>query len=96
VLAGARQLDRFRWVVRFSLPTIIITGLIMAGAYRALPLDWWLGWPGALIPFKVLLIIALVVVFIMCPLFRQCSPVKGVCNIDDLYDGKPPTDFPSR
>jgi len=26
----------------------------------------------------------LVVVFIACPLFRQCSPVRGVCNIDDL------------
>ncbi len=84
VLAGARQLDRFRWVVRFALPTIIVTGLVMADAYRALPLQWWLHFPGVLIPLKVLLIVALVVVFIMCPLFRQCSPVQGVCNIDDL------------
>lgn len=84
VLAGARQLDRFRWVVRFSLPTIIITGLVMAGFYTVLPLEWWLTFPGVLIPVKVLAIIALVVVFITCPLFRQCSPVEGVCNIDDL------------
>jgi putative copper resistance protein D len=91
VLAGARQLDRFRWVVRFALPTIIVTGLVMADAYRALPLQWWLHLPGLLIPFKVLLIIALVAVFIACPLFRQCSPVQGVCNIDDLVPdaGKP-------
>lgn len=87
VLAGAHQLDRFRWVVRFALPTIIITGLIMAGAYRALPRDWWLAFPGLLIPLKVLTIVALVVVFITCPLFRQCSPVQGVCNIDDLGTG---------
>lgn len=84
VLAGARQLDRFRWVVRFCLPTIIITGLMMAGAYRALPASWWLSFPGVLIPLKVLAIVALVVVFITCPLFRHCSPVQGVCDIEDL------------
>ncbi len=86
VLAGARQLDRFRWVVRFSLPTIIITGLVMAGVYTALPIGWWLTFPGVLIPIKVLAIVALVVVFITCPLFRQCSPVQGICNIDDLAE----------
>lgn len=86
VIAGAHQLDRFRWVVRFSLPTIIVTGLIMAGAFTALPLEWWFTFPGILIPIKVLAIVALVVVFITCPLFRHCSPVQGVCNIEDLGD----------
>lgn len=38
MLTGARQLDRFRWVVRFALPTIIITGLIMAWNYSVMPL----------------------------------------------------------
>lgn len=84
VLAGARQLDRFRWVVRVALPTVILTGLFMAGAYRALPLSWWMTFPGVLIPLKVLAIVALVVVFITCPLFRHCSPVQGVCDLDDL------------
>lgn len=84
VLAGARQLDRFRWVVRVALPTIIGTGLAMADVYRGLPGSWWLHYPGALILVKIGVIIALVVVFIACPLFRQCSPVRGVCNIDDL------------
>lgn len=87
VLAGARQLDRFRWVVRFALPTIIVTGLLMAGAFSSLPLSWWTSFPGILIPLKVLAIIALIVVFITCPLFRHCSPVQGVCNIDDLSGG---------
>lgn len=84
VLAGARQLDRFRWVVRFVLPTIIVTGLLMAWNYETAPLDWWLSFPGILIPLKVLAIVALVVVFITCPLFRHCSPVQGVCDIEDL------------
>lgn len=84
VLTGARQLDRFRWVVRFALPTIIITGLIMAWNYSIMPLVFWLSFPGMLIPLKVVAIIALVVVFITCPLFRHCSPVQGVCNTDDL------------
>ncbi len=84
VLAGARQLDRFRWVVRCCLPTIILTGLVMAGAYRVLPLSWWTSFPGVLIPLKVLAIVALVVVFITCPLFRHCSPVQGVCDLEDL------------
>lgn len=88
VLAGARQLDRFRWVVRFALPTIIVTGLVMAGVYTVLPMEWWLTFPGVLIPLKLLAIVALVVVFITCPLFRQCSPVQGVCNIDDLENSQ--------
>jgi len=87
VLTGARQLDRFRWVVRLALPTIIGTGLAMANVYRELPRSWWLHYPGVLIPLKVGVIVALVVVFITCPLFRQCSPVRGVCNIDDLRSG---------
>lgn len=86
VLAGANQLDRFRWVVRFALPTIIVTGVWMAWGYRGVPVDWWLSFPGVLIPLKVLAIVALVVVFITCPLFRHCSPVQGVCNIDDLQE----------
>lgn len=84
VVAGAHQLDRFRWVVRFALPTIIVTGLIMANAYRLLPLSWWTEMPGILLPGKVLAIVALVVVFITCPLFRHCSPVQGVCDLEDL------------
>ena len=55
VLAGARQLDRFRWVVRFALPTIIVTGLVMAGVYTVMPIDWWVTFPGILIPMKVLM-----------------------------------------
>lgn len=90
VLAEANQLDRFRWVVRFALPTIIVTGVVMAWGYTVMPAQWWLAVPGILIPLKVLAIVALVVVFITCPLFRHCSPVQGVCNIDDLEEQNSP------
>lgn len=86
VVAGARQLQRFRWVARFSLPTIIVTGLIQAGVYRSAALEWWLSFPGVLIPTKVGLIVILVVIFITCPLYRQCSPVIGVCRVEDLEE----------
>ncbi len=83
VVAGARQLERFRLVVRFALPTLILTGLLMAFSYR-IPFEAWGVFPFSLIPLKLGLILALVVIFITCPLYRQCSPVKGVCNLDDL------------
>lgn len=83
VVAGARQLERFRWVVRFSLPTVLLTGLGMALTYR-LPLPAFLAFPFALIPLKLFLLLGLVAIFITCPLYRQCSPVKGVCRLEDL------------
>ncbi len=86
VVAGARQLERFRWVVRTSLPTIIITGLWMALRYGGFLSPFWRDGIGLLVPLKLGLIGALVVIFITCPLYRACSPVRGVCNLDDLGD----------
>ncbi len=84
VVAGARQLERFRWVVRVALPTVILTGVWMALRYGGLTSSFWLGGLGLLVPLKLVLILALVVIFITCPLYRACSPVRGVCNLDDL------------
>lgn len=84
VVGGARHLQRFRWVVRFALPTVVLTGLIQADVYRELEASWWIGFPGVLIPVKLALIVVLIVIFITCPLYRQCSPVTGVCRIDDI------------
>lgn len=84
VVAGARQLERFRWVVRTSLPTIILTGLWMALRYGGFASPFWRDGIGLLIPLKLGFIAALVVIFITCPLYRACSPVRGVCNLDDL------------
>lgn len=88
VVAGARQLERFRWVVRTSLPTIIVTGVWMALRYGGVTSPFWLSGIGLLVPLKLLLIVALVVIFITCPLYRACSPVRGVCNLDDLGGGE--------
>lgn len=87
VVAGARQLERFRWVVRTALPTIIVTGVWLASRYGGIDSPFWRGGVGLLVPFKLLLIVALIVIFITCPLYRACSPVRGVCNLDDLAGG---------
>lgn len=83
VVAGARQLERFRLTVRLALPTLLLTGLLMAFGYR-IPLEAWGFFPFSLIALKLGLILALVAIFITCPLYRQCSPVRGVCSLDDL------------
>lgn len=84
VVAGARQLERFRWVVRCALPTVIVTGVWMALRYGGVGSAFWLNGLGLLVPAKLVLILVLVVIFITCPLYRACSPVRGVCNVDDL------------
>lgn len=84
VVMGARQLERFRWAVRVSLPTIIVTGVWMALRYAGVLSPFWRDGIGLLVPLKLLLIVALIVIFITCPLYRACSPVRGVCNLDDI------------
>ena len=84
VVAAARQLERFRWVVRTSLPTIVLTGLWMALRYGGVLSPFWRDGIGLLVPLKLGLILALVVIFITCPLYRACSPVRGVCDLGDL------------
>jgi len=84
VVAGARQLERFRVVVRTALPTIAATGAWMALRYAGVASPFWRGEMGWMISAKVGLILVLVVIFITCPLYRACSPVRGVCDLDDL------------
>lgn len=86
VIAASQQLERFRIAVRIILPTLIITGLIQAYAYvgfslRALTASTF-GW---LILTKLILVVILIGVFITCPMWRACSPISGMCKIDDLY-----------
>lgn len=89
VTDGAEQLQRFRRVARVALPTVIATGALMALPYLVGPADLLGTTPGRYILAKVGLIAALVVIFITCPLYRQCSPVQGVCDLDDLDDERP-------
>jgi len=89
VVAGARQLERFRVVVRTALPTIAATGAWMALRYAGVASPFWRGEMGWMISAKVGLILVLVVIFITCPLYRACSPVRGVCDLDDLRADAP-------
>lgn len=85
VVAAAEQLERFRWVVRVILPTLALTGLIQALPYgAAYPASLVATLFGRLILVKVGLVVGLVVVFITCPLWRACSPIRGMCDLEDL------------
>lgn len=95
VVAAAEQLERFRVTVRIFLPTLVITGLLQAYAYTGLNLSSILFSPfGQLILVKLGLVVGLVVIFITCPLWRACSPIKGMCDLEDLHAPTPP--MPTR
>lgn len=87
VLAASQQLERFRIAVRIILPTLIVTGFIQSYRYVGLSLHALtastFGW---LILTKIVLVGILIVVFITCPMWRACSPISGMCKIDDLYE----------
>jgi hypothetical protein len=69
VIAAAEQLERFRWVVRVILPTLLITGLLQAYPYVGLNPNALIDSSfGRLILLKIGLIVALVGIFITCPL----------------------------
>ncbi len=85
VILANFQLERFRVVVRTVFPTIVLTGLVQAWAmfgfnWGALFTNTW----GYLVLAKIGLILLLVGVFIACPMWRACSPIRGVCDLDDL------------
>lgn len=98
VIAGARALERFRWVVRIILPTLVLTGFLQVLPYTGLGLTGWRGLTGSLfgrlILFKIGLIAALVAIFLTCPLWRACSPIRGMCDLEDLHQ-RPVTPEPA-
>lgn len=84
VVSAAQQLERFRRAVRLILPTLVITGLLQSLPYSGYSLSGLLSPFGLLIVFKLGLIVALFAIFITCPMWRACSPIRGVCNLEDL------------
>ncbi|MFW5942316.1 MAG: CopD family protein [Chloroflexota bacterium] len=85
VMAAGQQLERFRVAVRLILPTLILTGLWQAYRYVGLSLTALTGSTiGLLILAKVALVVALVVIFLTCPMWRACSPIAGMCKMEDL------------
>lgn len=91
VVAAGRQLERFRIAVRIILPALIITGLIQAYRYIGLNLSaMWASSFGLLILAKLALVIALIGIFLTCPMWRACSPIAGMCKLEDLHETADP------
>lgn len=89
VVAAGQQLERFRVAVRLILPTLILTGLVQAYRYIGFNLAAvWTSSFGLFILTKVALVVALIAIFLTCPMWRACSPIAGMCKLDDLRDAK--------
>jgi len=92
VRAAGQQLERFRWAVRFVIPTILLTGVYQAVDALGPALPRYLETTiGLAVLAKVGSIVLLVVIFKLCPMWRACSPIEGVCELEDL-GGSVPTD----
>jgi len=85
VRAAGQQLERFRWAVRFIIPMILLTGAYQAVDALGTTLTGYLGTTvGLAVLAKVGFIGLLVVIFKLCPMWRACSPIEGVCELEDL------------
>jgi uncharacterized membrane protein len=85
VLAANAQLERFRWIVRVTLPTMLVTGVWQAVIFLGVNPAALTTTPfGELVLVKLGLIAALVGIFISCPMWHACSPIAGMCDISDL------------
>lgn len=85
VRAAGQQLERFRWAVRFIIPTLFLTGVYQAIDGLGTEFSWYLGnLVGIAVLVKVGFIALLVVIFKLCPMWRACSPIEGVCELEEL------------
>ncbi|MFT4920917.1 MAG: putative membrane protein [Haloarculaceae archaeon] len=88
VRAAGEQLERFRWAVRFIIPVLLLTGLYQAVDSLGTNAASYLGSTvGVAILAKAGFIGLLVAIFKLCPMWRACSPIDGVCELDDFGDG---------
>ncbi|MFB6152630.1 MAG: hypothetical protein ABEJ27_00110 [Halodesulfurarchaeum sp.] len=88
VRAAGQQLERFRWAVRFIIPTLLLTGLYQAGDAIGTTVTPYLGSTiGLVVLAKIASIGVLVGIFKLCPMWRACSPIDGVCDLTDLQTG---------
>jgi putative copper resistance protein D len=85
VQAAGEQLERFRWAVRFIIPAIFLTGLYQAYDLFGISLQLYTGTlVGMVVLAKLGTIGVLVVIFKLCPMWRACSPIEGVCDLNEL------------
>lgn len=95
VQAAGAQLERFRWAVRFIIPTLLLTGFYQAIDGFGVAVGTYLGTAtGIAILAKLCFIALLVVIFKLCPMWRACSPIDGVCDLEEL-DGSPDAETPT-
>ncbi|WP_353633418.1 hypothetical protein ABSL23_08590 [Halobacterium sp. NMX12-1] len=88
VRAAGEQLERFRWTVRFVIPTIVLTGLYQAVDALGTSLGTYVGTAvGLAVLAKLGFVAVLFVIFLACPMWRACSPIDGVCDLAEM-DGE--------
>jgi len=89
VRAAGEQLERFRWAVRLVFPTIVLTGAYQSVDALGRAPDVYLETTiGLAVLGKVGAIGVLVGIFLLCPMWRACSPIEGVCEIEELGTGQ--------
>ncbi|ELY86352.1 hypothetical protein [Natrinema altunense] len=89
--AAGEQLERFRWAVRFIIPLLFLTGLVQAVTVFGVRLETYVAAPiGIAVLAKVGIIGLLAVIFKLCPMWRACSPIDGVCDLEGVGEDEPP------
>lgn len=93
VQAAGEQLERFRWAVRLTIPTIVATGVYQAVDALGMGASPYLNSVvGLAVVVKLGYVGLLVLIFVTCPMWRACSPIDGVCDLEDLaVDGSSET-----
>ncbi|GAA0662946.1 hypothetical protein [Natronoarchaeum mannanilyticum] len=87
--AAGEQLERFRRVVRLIIPTLFLTGAYQAVDALGTDLGSYLGsLVGLAVVAKIGFVAVLIGIFLLCPMWRACSPIDGVCDLEELGGGE--------
>ncbi|MCG1002487.1 MULTISPECIES: CopD family protein [Halobacterium] len=87
VRAAGEQLERFRWTVRFVIPTLVLTGAYQSVDALGTSLATYVGTAvGLAVVAKLALVAVLFAIFLACPMWRACSPIDGVCDLAKMDD----------
>ncbi|MGB9963623.1 CopD family protein [Halobacterium hubeiense] len=88
VQAAGEQLERFRWTVRFVIPTLVLTGAYQSVDALGTSVGTYVGTTvGLAVLAKLGFVAVLFAIFLACPMWRACSPIDGVCDLDDAEVG---------
>lgn len=85
VQAAGEQLERFRWTVRFVIPTLVLTGVYQAIDALGTSAGTYVGTTvGLAVLAKLGFVAVLFAIFLACPMWRACSPIDGVCDLAEM------------